>query len=67
MDFQGYVVSDCGAVDDIWDNHHYAPDNLHAIALAIKTAPTFRAATSTATCQKLCSRDCSPRRRWIAR
>jgi beta-glucosidase len=35
--FQGYVVSDCGAVADIWDNHHYAPDNVHAIALAIKT------------------------------
>jgi beta-glucosidase len=34
--FQGYVVSDCGAIDDIWANHHYAPDNLHAIALAIK-------------------------------
>ena len=35
--FQGYVVSDCGAVEDIWNNHHYAPDNLHAIAVAIKT------------------------------
>ena len=34
--FQGYVVSDCGAVNDIWKNHHYAPDNVHAIALAIK-------------------------------
>ena len=34
--FQGYVVSDCGAIDDIWANHHYAPDNVHAIALAIK-------------------------------
>jgi beta-glucosidase len=34
--FQGFVVSDCGAVDDIWDNHHYAPDNVHAVALAIK-------------------------------
>ncbi len=34
--FQGYVVSDCGAVSDIWDNHHYAPDNVHAVALTIK-------------------------------
>ena len=34
--FQGYVVSDCGAIDDIWDNHHYASDNVHAVALAIK-------------------------------
>jgi beta-glucosidase len=34
--FHGFVVSDCGAIDDIWDNHHYAPDNVHAVALAIK-------------------------------
>jgi len=34
--FQGYVVSDCGAVGDIWANHHYATDNVHAIALAVK-------------------------------
>jgi beta-glucosidase len=34
--FQGYVVSDCGAVADIWNNHRFAPDNPHAIALAIK-------------------------------
>jgi beta-glucosidase len=34
--FQGFVVSDCGAIDDIWTNHHYAQDNVHAVALAIK-------------------------------
>ena len=34
--FQGYVVSDCGAIEDIWANHHSAPDNIHAVALAIK-------------------------------
>ncbi len=34
--FQGYVVSDCGAVSDIWNNHRFAPDNVHAIALAIQ-------------------------------
>jgi beta-glucosidase len=34
--FNGYVVSDCGAVADIWNNHRFAPDNPHAIALAIK-------------------------------
>jgi beta-glucosidase len=34
--FQGFVVSDCGAIADIWDNHHYALDNAHAVALAIK-------------------------------
>ena len=34
--FQGYVVSDCGAVNDIWNNHRFVPDNVHAIALAIK-------------------------------
>ncbi|MFZ0333000.1 MAG: glycoside hydrolase family 3 C-terminal domain-containing protein [Candidatus Acidiferrales bacterium] len=34
--FQGFVASDCGAIGDIWANHHYAPDNVRAVALAIK-------------------------------
>jgi beta-glucosidase len=34
--FQGYVTSDCGAVDDISSGHHFAPDNEHASALAVK-------------------------------
>lgn len=34
-DFQGYVVSDCGAVNDIWENHHYTEDRVHAVAAAI--------------------------------
>ena len=43
--FQGYVVSDCGAIADIWDNHHYAPDNVHAIALAIKAGTDLSCGT----------------------
>ena len=34
--FDGYVVSDCGAVNDIWENHRYVADNVHAIADAIR-------------------------------
>lgn len=34
--FQGYVVSDCDAVKDISDNHHYAPDPVVAVAMALK-------------------------------
>ena len=34
--FHGYVTSDCGAVDDIFRGHHYAPDLEHASALAVK-------------------------------
>ncbi|HET7101087.1 MAG TPA: glycoside hydrolase family 3 C-terminal domain-containing protein [Terriglobia bacterium] len=34
--FHGYVTSDCGAVDDIFTGHHYAPDLEHASALAVK-------------------------------
>ena len=34
--FHGYVTSDCGAVDDIFSGHHYAPDLAHASALAVK-------------------------------
>jgi beta-glucosidase len=34
--FDGYVVSDCGAVADVDMGHHYAPDLAHAAAIAVK-------------------------------
>ncbi len=34
--FSGYVVSDCGAVGDIFEGHGYAADLLHAAADAVK-------------------------------
>jgi beta-glucosidase len=34
--FAGYVTSDCGAVDDLADTYHIAPDYAHAAALALK-------------------------------
>ncbi|MGD0798025.1 MAG: glycoside hydrolase family 3 C-terminal domain-containing protein, partial [Acidobacteriaceae bacterium] len=34
--FDGYVVSDCGAVGDIEAGHHYAADKTHAAAAAAK-------------------------------
>jgi beta-glucosidase len=34
--FRGYVVSDCGAVSDIAFGHHFAPDLVGAVALAVK-------------------------------
>lgn len=34
--FQGYVVSDCDAVYDVWHDHKFAPDAAHASALAVK-------------------------------
>jgi beta-glucosidase len=34
--FDGYVVSDCGAVADVDTGHHYAPDMAHAAADAVK-------------------------------
>ena len=33
--FKGYVVSDCDAVDDITEYHHYTADNAHGAALAL--------------------------------
>ena len=35
--FDGYVVSDCAAVADVFTGHHYAPDMPHAAADAVKT------------------------------
>jgi len=34
--FDGYVVSDCAAVADIFSGHHFAPDMPHAAADAVK-------------------------------
>jgi len=34
--FQGYVVSDCDAIDDMTQFHHYKADNAHSSAAAIK-------------------------------
>lgn len=34
--FDGYVVSDCAAVSDISNGHHYAPDTAHGAAAAIQ-------------------------------
>ena len=34
--FDGYVVSDCGAISDIWKYHQVTPDAASAAALAVK-------------------------------
>lgn len=34
--FEGYVVSDCGAITDIYQNHKYAKSEAEASALAVK-------------------------------
>src|SRR5215467_2267064 len=34
--FDGYVVSDCAAVADVFSGHHFTPDMAHAAAAAVK-------------------------------
>ena len=34
--FSGYFVSDCGAIDDISSGHHFARNNVEAVAAALK-------------------------------
>lgn len=34
--FGGYVVSDCGAVRDIFENHHYRPSQAEASAISLE-------------------------------
>jgi beta-glucosidase len=34
--FDGYVVSDCAAVADVFNGHHFTPDMAHAAAAAVK-------------------------------
>ena len=75
--FQGYVTSDCGAVDDFWNSnaHHTSPDIAHAAADAVlhgtdtNCGGTYRALTD-AVKQGLISEadiDVSLRRLFLAR
>jgi beta-glucosidase len=34
--FRGYVVTDCGAINDMWKRHHYSADAAAASAQAVK-------------------------------
>jgi len=34
--FEGYIVSDCGAIGDIWQSHHYVKTAEEAAAAAVK-------------------------------
>lgn len=47
--FQGYVVSDCDAVDDIYRGHHYAKSVAQASALAVKAGTDLNCGRSYAT------------------
>ena len=45
-DFKGYVVSDCGAVRDIYDGHRYEPSVVQAVAISVRAAWTTSASIS---------------------
>jgi beta-glucosidase len=45
--FTGYVVSDCDAVVDIAEHHHYAPDPAAAVAAALKAGVDNECNTQT--------------------
>lgn len=47
--FDGYVVSDCDAVDDIYSGHHYAKSLAEASALAVKAGTDLNCGKSYAT------------------
>ncbi len=46
--FQGYVVSDCDAVDDMTAFHHYRPDNAASSAAAIRAGTDLDCGTAYA-------------------
>ena len=46
--FQGYVVSDCGAVTDIYRGHKYEPNAAAAASVAVKTGTDFACDTQYA-------------------
>ncbi len=45
--FDGYVVSDCDAVRDIYTNHHFAPDPAAAVAAALRLGVDLECNTAT--------------------
>jgi beta-glucosidase len=45
--FQGYVVSDCDAVKDISDNHHFVPDAASGVAAALRAGVDNECNTAT--------------------
>jgi beta-glucosidase len=50
--FGGYVVSDCDAVGEITDYHHYTKDQTHGVALALKAGTDLDCGTSYAHLQE---------------
>jgi beta-glucosidase len=46
--FQGYVVSDCGAVGDIWRSHKSQPDALHGVAASLTAGTDLACGTEYA-------------------
>ena len=46
--FQGYVVSDCGAVIDIFEGHHYRPTQAQASAISLERGMDNECADFTA-------------------
>jgi beta-glucosidase len=43
--FQGYVVSDCGAIDDIYRRHKFVPTAEEGVALAVKAGTDLSCGT----------------------
>lgn len=43
--FAGYIVSDCGAIYDIYHGHHYKPNAAEASALAVKAGTDLTCGT----------------------
>ena len=48
--FDGYVVSDCGAIDDIWRFHGLAKNREEAAALAVKNGCDLNCGDTYAAC-----------------
>ncbi len=50
--FRGYVVSDCDAVGDVSNYHHFAEDEIHGAALALKAGTDLDCGTTYAALQQ---------------
>ena len=46
--FNGFVVSDCGAITDVAEGHHEAPDIMHASAISLKAGTDLSCSTWSA-------------------
>jgi beta-glucosidase len=65
--FDGFIVSDCDAIGNIWQFHHHAFDAAEAAAAAIKRGTDFNCGTAYGAVPEAVRRRLVSEAEWTAR